>query len=233
MPSQHDALSRTLSLVSHELATPLSVAAGYLRMLLREQAGPINDKQRKMLEEADTACGRIAALVGELKEFRRLLSNELTLARDKFDFAALVAEVASGMHEGRDRGVTLQVIGADAPLEVVGDRAHLGRAVGTLLHASLRERGDPGVITAELSRVNGSPPAAQLVVGDEETRRALQVDSSAAYDEWHGGQGLARPLARMVVLAHGGTIWSTPKPDRDRERPGWSAGSALRIPLKG
>ena len=35
-------------------------------MLLREQAGPISEKQKKMLEEADRSCARITALVSEL-----------------------------------------------------------------------------------------------------------------------------------------------------------------------
>jgi signal transduction histidine kinase len=232
MASEHDAFAKTLSLVTHELATPLSVASGYVRMLLREQAGPINEKQRKMLEEVEHSCARISGLLTEVKELRRLLSNEMTLARETFDFAALVEELASGMHESRDRGVTVQVQSENGPLMVVGDRRQLGEAVKALFRASLRERGEPGVVIAEVARVSGSQPAALLAIGDEPFRRALRSATDTEFDGWRGGLGVVLPIASRVVAAHGGVLWSTPDPKRDQNRAGWSGGSALRIPLK-
>ena len=232
MASEHDAFPKTLSLVTHELATPLSVASGYVRMLLREQAGPLNEKQRKMLEEVEHSCARIGGLLSEVKELRKLLSNEISMARETFDFAALVEELASGMHESRDRGVTVEVRGQDGPLVVVGDRRQLGEAVKALLRASLRERGEPGVVVAELSRLTGSQPAALLVIGDEPFRHALRAKTDTEFDGWRGGLGVVLPIASRVVEAHGGRLWSTPDPKRDPNRAGWSGGSALRIPLK-
>lgn len=227
MAVEHNHLPRALSLAVHELRTPVTVVAGYLRMLLKEQGGPLSDKQRKMLEEAERSCGRIGALVSEMSELGKMESGDVGLARQPFDLAALVVELASGMHEGDDRGVQLSVRGADTPLNVVGDRARLGAAVRALLHASLRERGEPGVILAACSAVDGAHPAAILAIGDETTVQAL-ADTAAAgapFDEWRGGLGLALPVARRVIEAHGGTLWSAPG---DRPR----AGSALRIPLR-
>ena len=51
MTSPPDLLPRVMSLAVHELRTPVTVVGGYLRMLLREQAGPLTERQRKMLEE--------------------------------------------------------------------------------------------------------------------------------------------------------------------------------------
>lgn len=227
MAAEHNPFPRALSLAVHELRTPVTVVSGYLRMLLKEQGGPLTEKQRKMLEEAERSCARISALVGEMSELGKLESRELSLARQSFDFAALVAELASGMHEGHDRGVSLEVRGGDLPLEVVGDQARVGSAVRALLYAALRERGEPGVIIAECSRLAQSPPSALLVIGDEATIRAVAAAAADAptFDEWRGGLGMALPVARRVVEAHGGALWSAPG---DRPR----AGSALRIPLK-
>ena len=72
MPSDRSVFPRALSLAVHELRTPITVASGYLRMLLREQAGPISDKQRKMLEETERSCGRIGALISEMSELGKL-----------------------------------------------------------------------------------------------------------------------------------------------------------------
>src|SRR5688572_21429366 len=105
-------LPQMVSLAVHELRTPVTVVSGYLRMLLREQGGPLTDKQRKMLEEADRSCARIGTLVSEMSELGKLESGELPLARMPFDLAALVAEVAAEMHVN-DRGVHVEVRGGD------------------------------------------------------------------------------------------------------------------------
>src|SRR5262245_14017662 len=91
---------RAMSLAVHELRTPVTVVSGYLRMLLREQAGPLNEKQKKMLEEAERSCARIGALVGEMSELGKLVSGDMTVGTQPIDLAALLAELASGMHEG-------------------------------------------------------------------------------------------------------------------------------------
>src|SRR3954462_12371978 len=84
-------LPRVMSLAVHELRTPVTVVGGYLRMLLRVQAGPLTDKQRKMLEEAERSCGRLGALVNEMSEFGKLESGDVALARQEIDVAALLA----------------------------------------------------------------------------------------------------------------------------------------------
>ena len=63
---------KLLSLAVHEFRTPITVVGGYLRMVLRERAGPITDQQRKLLEEAEKSCGRLSALVTEMSDLSAL-----------------------------------------------------------------------------------------------------------------------------------------------------------------
>jgi signal transduction histidine kinase len=212
----------------HELRTPVTVVCGYLRMLLKEHGGPLTDKQKKMLQEAERSCERIGAVVGELSELGKLESHELAVSRQEVDLAALLREVASDMHEGDDRGVRLELRVPNQPVTVTGDRARLGAAVKTLLHAALRERGEPGVIVAECSVVDNSPGWAVLAVGAEDTLPSLiqaGFSTPPPFDEWRGGLGLTLPVARRVVEALGGALWSAPG---DRPR----AGSALKLPIR-
>src|SRR3954469_23570786 len=121
-------LPRVMSLAVHELRTPVTVVGGYLRMLLREQAGPITERQRKMLEEAERSCGRLGTLVTEMSDFGKLESGDLTFTQQDIDIAGLLTELASDMHEGEDRGVRLELRGVDRPVVVTGDRARLATA---------------------------------------------------------------------------------------------------------
>jgi signal transduction histidine kinase len=229
MPVEHNTFPRALSLAVHEFRTPVTVVSGYLRMLLKEQGGPLTEKQRKMLEEAERSCGRLGALVAEMSELGKLEGGELAVARQRFDLAPLVAELASGMHEGGDRDVRLEVRGADRAFAVEGDRTRLAAAIRALMHAALRERGEPGVIVADCSVLaDTDPPYVLIAIGDEETVKSLSVNAPGAppptFDEWRGGLGLALPVARRVIEAHGGALWSAAG---DKPR----AGSALRLPL--
>jgi signal transduction histidine kinase len=227
MTAEHNVLPRAMSLAVHELRTPVTVVAGYLRMLLREQAGPLTEKQKKMLEEADRSCGRLGALVAEMSEFGKLEGREVALARQDIDLAALAAELASGMHEGSDRGVRLQVRSA-APVLVTGDRTRLSAALKALMHSALRERGEPGVIVVECSIVNGHQAWAVVAIGEESAVASLASTAAGTppgFDEWRGGLGLALPVARRVIEAHGGALWSA---DGSHSR----AAAALRLPLR-
>ena len=205
----------------------MTVVSGYLQMLLREQGGPLNEKQRKMLEEADRSCTRIGTLVSEMSDLGRLEGGDLKLSGPEFDLSALIAELATGMPEGEDRGIRLETRGIDRPVMVSGDRTRLAAALRVLMHAALRDRADPGVIIAECSTSTISNQSwAVVAIGAEPVARSL-ADAAAsipAFDEWRGGLGLALPVGRRVIEAHGGAVWSAPgNPPR--------AGSALRLPL--
>ena len=222
-------LPRALSLAVHELRTPVTVAAGYLRMLLKEQAGPITDKQRKMLEEAERACGRITAVVAEMSDMGKLESRQLSVGRSAVNLAELVAGLASTMQEGRDRGVHLEITGIENAVTVLGDRARLSAALGGLTHASLRERGQPGTVVAALTKVTGTPtPWAVFAVGDPSAIPGLveqaRTGAITDFDEWRGGLGLALPVLRRVIESLDGAVWSA---NGDQAK----AGSALRLPL--
>jgi signal transduction histidine kinase len=212
----------------HELRTPVTVVAGYLRMVLREQGGPLTEKQRKMLEEADRSCGRIGTLVAEMSELGKLESQQMALASTDVDLASLTAEVASNMHEGEDRGVRLDVRSADRPLVVTGDRTRLSTVLTALMHAALRERADPGVIVVQCGTLaDGGRSWAVVAIGDDAMTAPL-IDAARTtppFDEWRGGLGLALPIGKRVIEAHGGALWSLPG---DAPR----AGSAFRLPLK-
>ena len=221
-------LPRAISLAVHELRTPVTVVSGYLRMVLKEQAGPLNDKQRHMLEEAERSCARINTLVSEMSDLGKLESKQITVASAPVDLAMLVSTVASNMHEGADRGIRIDTRGVDRPLMVSGDRVRLEAAIGALIHAALRERAEPGMLVVQCARVDDTDRKwAAVAIGDEPVVQALLENAQTAassFDEWRGGLGLALPVGRRVIEAHGGALWSLPGDPR-------RAGSALRLPM--
>ena len=200
-----------LALAVHEFRTPVTVVAGYLRMLAREQLGPLTDRQRSLVDEAEKSCGRLSALVGEMEDLSKLEAGSATLAHDDVDFASLVDDVAAQASEGRDRGVTVERDADGSPLVVQGDRKRLHAVVSALVMAVLREQGGPGTVTVRTCRVpQAGRVMAGLSIGPADTAQiVLEGDGPDQHlNEGRGGLGLALPVARRVIERLDGRVWS-------------------------
>jgi signal transduction histidine kinase len=201
-----------LALAVHEFRTPVTVVAGYLRMLAREQVGPLSERQLKLVQDAERSCARLGALVGELGDLANLDGGATVLARDEIPFDQVVDEVSDAAEEGRDRGVVVSRRRSADALSVAGDRRRVRDAIAHLLTAVLREQSEAGpVLVATERRDVGGAPMAALAIGREEAAMSLldAPDPNARLNEFRGGLGLALPIARRVVEHLGGQVWST------------------------
>jgi signal transduction histidine kinase len=210
--STAESYPQLLSLAVHEFRTPASVVGGYLRMLQRDAAGELNDRQRKMIDEAEKSCARLVALIAELSDVSKLDSGAIAMARQPVDVFALVSEVAEHVREARDREVRLEAHGENGAANLTGDATRLRSAFDAVFRAVLREKAGPCLVIAERRRETlGGQPMAVVVVSEAATVQAVYERDRDAFDEKRGGLGLALPLARRVIEAHGGRL-SAPAP---------------------
>ncbi len=227
--SSQNVFPKVMSLAVHELRTPVTVVSGYLRMLLRDQAGPLSDKQRRMIEEAERSCARISALVAEMSDLGKLEAGDAALARQEFDIVAVLDEVAGAVHEVDTRSIDIDVTCAEPSLIVVGDRTRLAAALRAVVASAVREQADPGAVAIDCSVADDAGRSwVVIAVGAPALIPPLRdgaVTMPRAFDEWLGGLGMALPVARRVIEAHGGALWSA---DGLQSR----AAAALRIPLR-
>lgn len=209
-----------LSLAVHELRTPCSVVAGYLRLLQRDGGDPITDQQRKMMSEAEKSCARFIALIAELSDISKLDSGAIALAHQPIDIFALIEDLAEHVHEASDREVRFTLKGDAAGAPATGDAVRLRAAFQAIFRAILREKLGPATVVAERRRVvQDGQLSAVVVVADESDVQAVYDSPPGAFDERRGGLGLALPLARRVIEGHGGRIWApSPYAGEDRAR---------------
>ena len=125
---EHAAL---LSLAVHEFRTPLTVVAGYTKMLMNEQLGPLSDRQRQVLGEVEQQCKRLSGLLYEMSALADLANPETPpRLQDEIALPALLEEVTRGLDAGEDGPVAIVPATNAHPLTVRGDRRPDVRAGG-------------------------------------------------------------------------------------------------------
>jgi signal transduction histidine kinase len=228
---------KLLSLAAHELKTPASVVAGYLRMLLRDSAEPLTPRQRHMIEEAEKSCARIVAVAQESSLIAKLDESMVKLAQESVDLGALLRDVADHVHEAKDRGVHLSLGGDLGAARMMGDAARLREAFHAIFRAIVREKTGPATVVADQrrERIDGRPHAV-VVVADENSVQQSYARPRGMFNEYssrRGGLGLALPLARRVFEGLGGSIWApAPEVGQSDEEDALSRGSAIiALPL--
>jgi heavy metal sensor kinase len=193
---------------SHELRTPLTIMHGEIERLLH--APNLARSHEGTLLSLQEEIGRLDRITEHLLLLARFDTGNVAMRRERIDFSALVAvtcEDAELLAEAHKIDLTTNV----APgIIVVGDDAHLRRAVITLLDNATRYNRLGGEVQCTLEV---RPAAVELRVrntgpGIPESGRAhlfqrfFRVDPARG----RGGHGLGLSLAREIARAHDGEL---------------------------
>ena len=204
---------KLLSLAVHEFRTPITVVAGYIRMLLKERAGPLSEQQRKLLEEAEKSCGRLSALVAEMSTLAGLERNDVPMKAAPLELNDVLQRAIATLPALPDRAVPVD-LQSPAPGRIAADGARLEGALASVLTALRREvvTSDRLLVRVRDAEVDGLP-FLHVAICDEQ-----QIDDITGahpadlgpFDEWRGGSGLSLAIARRIIGQHGGALLSPP-----------------------
>lgn len=219
---------KLLSLSVHEFRTPMTVVGGYIRMLLKDRAGPLAEPQRRLLEEAEKSCARLSELLTEVGDLAHLEDGRAAVSRQLMDLGEALSGAIDRLPPLPDRTVEVRLERDDAPAPVEGDPSRLPRALSSIIVALRREIVTDGPLIVRLRRrAAGGRPMHEIAVGEPETIALFDQagDALATFDEWRGGCGLSLPVARRVITALGGDVSSTPD--------GRKTAALIRLPVSG
>jgi signal transduction histidine kinase len=201
-----------LSLAVHEFRTPVTVVVGYTKMLVKEQLGPLSERQRKVLLDVEQQCGRLSRLLKELSDLAELVNPDTPpLARDEIAIAGLLDEATRGLEPGEDGAPPVARSGAPERMTVEGDRRLLPSALAAVIRAVVREQGGSARVAVDVARQQHDGRSfAAIAVGREGAPVAVHNGRpDGRFNEYPGGIGLGLPIARRVIEQAGGRVWST------------------------
>ncbi|HET9921219.1 MAG TPA: GAF domain-containing protein [Ktedonobacteraceae bacterium] len=163
-----------LSMITHELRSPLNAINGYLDLALEGIAGDLNEQQREFVRRARASSEHLYALVEDLLLVSRAdsgqvrLNREVTGLRDIVDNAVQELELMAS-----DNGVSVGVdMATDFP-RVYVDPVRLQQVLRNLISNSLRFTSSGGsvTVTASIFREEQAVTAASSE-GDGEARES-------------------------------------------------------------
>lgn len=202
---------RLVATITHDLATPLSVIRGTVRVF--RTRGAVSVDAVKLLARVETAATRAISLVRTLADTQSLDQQSLSLALRPVDLRTIVEPIANMLDSTSDRHPI--VLDMDAtPLVIDGDSERLGRVVENLITNAIKYSPDGGRVEIALGRDDGW---ATFTVRDhgiglppDATERifALGYRAPQAVDV-APGLGLGLYTASEVIRRHGGTIAAT------------------------
>ena len=211
----NQAKRRFISVVSHEMRTPLNAIIG-MADLMRDTT--LTREQADMLQTLRGSSQVMLGLVEDVLDFSKIEAGKLVLERTDFDIHALVHSTSRILQaQAQAKGVEFVVsIMPEVPPAVRGDAHHLrqvlinlaGNAVkftergSVTLHVSLQEESDASMRVKFSVRDTGIgiPAEAQQRIFESFT----QADQSTT--RRFGGTGLGTTIAKQLVELMGGRI---------------------------
>ena len=215
-----------ISSISHELRTPLVAMVETNEALLDDVAGPLTDRQRRMITLNRGAAQRLGVMLGDLLELSVVRSG----LRYRMADAALDVVVNNAVSElearAADRHVTLKLVHEARGLVVHADSDRLMQVVQNLVSNAIKHTpagSDVEVVVREVPRagVAHAPPRGSdtdrryaLIRVDDTGPGIPAIDRERVFEKFFrrqgvsaDGVGLGLAICREIAHAHRGAIW--------------------------
>jgi signal transduction histidine kinase len=208
-----------LSVISHELKTPVSIIKGYASTLARQDAdwepATLADGLAVIEEEAD----KLNTLISNLLDASRLQAGGLKLQFSFLDLPSMTERVVEKFRTQPARHSFSVDFPADYPM-VSGDYERIREVLSNLIGNAIKYSPEGGLI-----QVGGRVQDGEAVVFVSDEGIGIPVnEQERIFDRFNRvdnsltrqipGAGLGLYLVRSVITAHGGSVWVESQPGK-------------------
>ncbi len=202
-----------LSMITHELKTPLVPIQGYVDILLGEHLGPLTEKQKERLKIIKSSSESLLRIISDLLDAQKLELGKLVVKKENHDIKDTIEKAVESLQpRAIENKVTIKQH-LDKKIIVLHDTERIRQVLTNLLKNSL-DVVEPNSGLIEIF-VEDSPKEVTISVKDngpgipQENQENLfkkfyQVDTSLTREV--GGSGLGLAICKGLVEEHGGTI---------------------------
>ncbi len=208
--------STFVSVISHELKTPVALIKGYVSTLRREDATWDRKIVRDSLQVIEEEADRLTRLIEDLLDASRLQAGALAINQTDVAVDALARRIAERFLTQTSQHVIEVDFPDDFPV-IMGDEDRLSQVLSNLVSNAIKysPEGSEIIVTGQVR------PQHVIVCVSDQGPGIAPDDIPHVFDRFYRstdatrktkGAGLGLYLARAVIEAHGGHIWVDPKP---------------------
>ena len=204
-----------VSNVSHELRTPLTAIKGAVDLILREVAGPLNEKQSHYLNRVRSNTQHLAGLINDLLDLSKIEEGKIELQAARVSLGALVHEVMETLKPiATEKPIELDVTSLEPSTLVWADRDKITQVLINLIGNAIKFTPPHGRVTVS----SGSNGTDWVRVSVSDTGPGISAEErERIFDKFYQvaenggpkpkGTGLGLAISKTLVELHGGKIW--------------------------
>jgi signal transduction histidine kinase len=204
-------LTYFLSIISHELKAPLAAIENYLQVMLGGFAGPLPDRQQRMLERSVLRVNDLRALITDIVDLARMRPEQIQSDFEWLDPSEPGTQAIEDVRLAAfQKNVKIRVEAPPGFQPLVAARRRLRQVFSNLLANAVKFSPDGGVVTL---RAWDEPERLVVEVMDE--GMCIPADEQAlVFEDFFrsrnaeevAGSGLGLSIAKKIVEAHEGEI---------------------------
>ena len=206
-----------VSLVSHELRSPMAAVIGAARTLQARWRELRADQRESFLALIGDETTRLAALIGDVLDTSRIDAGTFSFRFSDVDVAALVRDMVATAAYGQDE-VPIVVEATPEIAVVRGDPERLRQIFGNLIDNAVKYSPIGGPVEVRVSQSNGEVAVSVRDRGPgikaADQRVIFEKFGRVAAGNSKPGSGLGLYIARSIAETHGGTIAVSSAPGR-------------------
>ena len=213
-----------ISHVSHELRTPLMAIREASSMLLEGTYSEVPEKRHELLTITKEECERLIESVNRILDLSRMEANMMDYQFSKCSLIPVIQKTILKLAPIalRER-IDLELKpSTDLPLVTI-DEERIGQVIENLIANALKFTSAKGRVIVTASLLNKNKKNAVLFSVQDTGCGITKENLEKIFDRFKRiedgkqiarGTGLGLPIAKYIISAHGGKIWTQSKPGK-------------------
>jgi signal transduction histidine kinase len=198
-----------VSLVSHELRSPMAAVIGAARTLQGRWRELAADQRQAFLALIADETARLAALIADVLDTSRIEAGTFSYSFSDVDLGLIVGEVVAAAQVGQDEVSVHAEVDGHLPT-VRGDGVRLRQVLQNLVDNAVKYSPANGVVRVAAGAENGAVRIAVLDDGPgiptDDQRVIFEKFGRSVSSTGKPGTGLGLFIARSIAEAHGGSL---------------------------
>ena len=207
-----------LSNMSYEFRTPLTSIGGFAELLDQEVAGPLTEQGHEYARAILQSVKRLGTQIDNVLDLSQSEAGALPIAKEKVNLHNLAEQVVGQYQEQAEEKQIEVELQLDEKLgSALVDQKRLSQAIAQIMDNAVEYTGKGGRIL-----INGTGNVKQAIIHISDNGPGMTAgQQSKAFDSFarsrdqkagDQGGGLGLPLAKQLMIAHGGDLKLTSEP---------------------